>query len=228
MFGSAYTFTASTADAIRRTPMSAATRLLGGLLVLAIASLAALPAPSYVVIAATPAKRTDNDTYGSPEERKKILDALFAKLRSTKDGAVAQGVIQQIWLAWNQSGRRSVDDLLSRAKININEREYEAALEKFDQLIRRAPDFAEGWNGRATVLFLMGRYTQSLADIVETLKREPRHFGALAGRGMIFVRLGKYAAALKAFNEALRYNPFISERHQLIPALREKLGVREL
>jgi tetratricopeptide (TPR) repeat protein len=179
-------------------------------------------------VAAGVTKQRNTYRYADPVQRKKALDALFAKLKSTEDGAIAQAAIQQIWLIWNQSGRRPIDDLLSRAKININEGEYEAALKKFDEVVRRAPDFAEGWNGRATVLFLMGRYTQSLADIVETLKREPRHFGALAGRGMIFVRLGQYAAALKAFDEALRYNPFISERHELIPALRRKLGVREL
>lgn len=203
-------------------------RFAGWLLALAIGVAVAPTAGSERVLAAGPAKSPGTTRYADPVQRKKALDALFAKLQSTKDGAVAQAAIQQIWLIWNQSGRRAIDDLLSRAKININEGEYEAALEKFDKVVRRAPDFAEGWNGRATVLFLMGRYTQSLADIVETLKREPRHFGALAGRGMIFVRLGHYASALKAFDEALRHNPYLSERHGLIPALRRKLGVREL
>lgn len=203
-------------------------RPLAGLVMVVSITLVGLPTQSHHAVAAEPAKRTPADGYGNPQERKTRLDALFAKLNRTKDGAVAHALIQQIWIAWSQSGRRSIDDLLSRGKINISEGEYEAALEKFDQVIRRAPDFAEGWNGRATVLFMMGRYTQSLADIVETLKREPRHFGALAGRGMIFMRLGQYGAALKAFDEALRHNPFIPERERLIPALRDKLGVREL
>lgn len=203
-------------------------RALAGLVIIATATLGRTPMQSHHAFATQPAMRAIADAYGGTEQRKQLLDALFAKLKTTKDGAVAHALIQQIWIAWSQSGRRSIDDLLSRAKINISEGEYEAALEKFDQVIRRAPDFAEGWNGRATVLFMMGRYTQSLADIVETLKREPRHFGALAGRGMIFMRLGQYDAALKAFDEALRHNPYIPEREQLIPALRDKLGVREL
>ncbi len=166
--------------------------------------------------------------YGSPDKRKIVLDALFAKLRETKDGFLALSVIEQIWLTWHQSGRKDVDDLLSRAKINASEGEYEAALKKLDGVIKNAPDFAEGWNGRATVYFHMKRYEKSLADIEETLKREPRHFGALAGRGRIYLEQGNHKAALEAFNDAMRHNPFMSERHSLVPAIRNKLGIQEL
>ncbi len=178
--------------------------------------------------AAPLAKEVNTYEYGDPVQRKRNLNALFAKLKIAKSGFVAQAILEQIWLAWHQSGRSDIDDLLSRAKINASEGEFQSAINKLDEVIRRAPDFAEGWNGRATVFFHMGRYEESLADIIETLKREPRHFGALAGRGRIFRRLGNDKAALEAFDEALLHNPFIPERRSLIPAIRNKLGIRDL
>ncbi|MCH9808848.1 MAG: tetratricopeptide repeat protein [Alphaproteobacteria bacterium] len=191
-------------------------------------SIGVSPAIQYGARAGESAHRKDANRYGSQAEREQILDALFTKLRDTKDGFIAQTIIQQIWLTWHQSGRRDIDDLLSRAKINASEGEFEAALKKLDRLIQSAPDFAEAWNGRATVYFQMGRYKESLADIAETLKREPRHFGALAGQGRIYLRQENYQAALGALNEALRHNPFMSEGESLIPVIRKKLGIRDL
>ena len=178
--------------------------------------------------AATPAQKSDDNRYGGVAKRRKTLDGLFMDLKRASDGFIAQSLIQQIWLNWHQSGRRDVDDLLSRAKINAGEGEFDAAIRKFDKLNRLAPTFAEGWNGRATVLYQMGRYAESLAAIEITLKYEPRHFGALAGRGLIYFRQEKFAQSLKAFEAALKHNPHISEQQTIMPALRRKLGIRDL
>lgn len=203
--------------------------ILAAILCAAPLSLPGLPRASLVVAwAAPPAKNRADNQYGGEEKRRKILNGLFSELKRAKGGFAAQSLIEQIWLNWHQSGRRDVDDLLSRAKINASEGEFAAALRKLDDVNRLAPDFAEGWNGRATVLFQMGRYGESLAAIAQTLKYEPRHFGALAGRGVILFRQEKFQAALRAFEEALHYNPFIAEQHTFLPAIRKKLGIREL
>lgn len=208
----------------------------GGLSTLTLAALLSLPGVHLNLLpelqsapqAATPATAADRYRYGDPEARRIKLDALFAQLKVVKSGFVARSIIEQIWLTWHQSGRSDIDDLLSRAKINVSEGEYEAAIEKFNRIIKQAPDFAEAWNGRATLFFHMGRYEESLADIEETLKREPRHFGTLAGRGRILALMGNDKAALAALNEAIRHNPFISERHTILPAIRRRLGIRDL
>jgi tetratricopeptide (TPR) repeat protein len=98
------------------------------------------------------------------------------------------------------------------------------ALPLLDDLVGRAPDWAEGWNKRATALYLMGEHDRSLADIERVLALEPRHFGALAGLGLIRMARGEHRAALAAYRRALAVNPFLKERHDLIPALESKVG----
>jgi tetratricopeptide (TPR) repeat protein len=76
-----------------------------------------------------------------------------------------------------------------------------------NQLIETYPSYAEAWNKRATLNFMIGRYNDSLADIDKVLDLEPRHFGALAGRGMIYRAQEKWGDALDAFRQAIRINP---------------------
>ena len=81
------------------------------------------------------------------------------------------------------------------------------AIKHFSALIDHAPEFAEGWNARATAWFVVDRYGLSIADIQQTLIREPRHFGALAGLGMILERMNRPKAALQAYQEAGKVHP---------------------
>lgn len=156
------------------------------------------------------------------------LDRLFAALKAEKNVTAGNRLVHQIWLTWHQSGRREIDDLLTRAGINVREGELQSALAKYDEIIKRAPGFAEGWNRRATLLFRMRKYERSLSDITETLKREPRHFGALSGRSAIFAIQGRHREALQAFQQALEINPFLKGRDSIIPALRKKLKDRKI
>jgi tetratricopeptide (TPR) repeat protein len=102
------------------------------------------------------------------------------------------------------------------------------ALRIFDSITNRAPDFAEGWNKRATVLFYMSAYERSKVDIARTLDLEPRHFGALSGLGMIHVRLGDLEAAASAMEQALEMNPHLDGMREQIEALRKQIRDREI
>ncbi len=161
-------------------------------------------------------------------QRLRELDLLFKQLMSTHDEAEGRALANRIWMTWHRSGDRKVNDLISLATIYMDEGEYAAALPKLNEVIKRAPDYPEGWNRRATLLFHMGEFERSLADIMQTLKLEPRHFGALAGRGLIYSARGQFGKALKAFEQALKFNPFLQERFNLIPILRKKLGQQKI
>ena len=93
----------------------------------------------------------------------------------------------------------------------------------FDEIISKAPDFAEGWNKRATVLYFLRQYDKSAADVRQTLLLEPRHFGAAAGLGLIFLSLNYPKSALEAFQKALEINPHLTGPKMQIKRLQEYL-----
>ncbi len=99
-----------------------------------------------------------------------------------------------------------------------------AALQAFDQLVTVAPDFAEGWNKRATVHYLMGNFDLSLDDIATTVSLEPRHFGALSGRGLVYFNLNELGRALDAFDAALALYPTMAGPRINAEAIRQILG----
>jgi tetratricopeptide (TPR) repeat protein len=96
------------------------------------------------------------------------------------------------------------------------------ALALADRLIADHPDYAEAWNQRATLHYMLGDLDAALADCAEVLVREPRHFGALSGRSLIYLQQGRRALALKDMAAALEIHPFLSER-QLFPELQQDI-----
>ena len=156
-------------------------------------------------------------------ERASQLDDLFAKLKAATSDANADAIVAEIWSIWNESGNDEIDELMGQALAFMNMGAYGPALEVLDAVIQKAPEFAEGWNRRATVLFVVGLHDRSLKDCEEVLRREPRHFGALAGMAMIAIAQGHYAAALDAYRRALKVNPYLKERQEIIPALERKV-----
>jgi tetratricopeptide (TPR) repeat protein len=131
-----------------------------------------------------------------------------------------------VWQVWSRSGDPEVDDLLQAGIEQMNRGDGPAAVETFTRVIRRRPDFAEGWNKRATVYFLMGEHEKSLRDCDEVIKRNPVHFGALAGYGQIYLQLDQPERALEYFRRALRVNPNMGAVREVIPQLEQLLTER--
>jgi tetratricopeptide (TPR) repeat protein len=96
------------------------------------------------------------------------------------------------------------------------------ALELFDAITLGRPDFAEGWNKRATVLYMLGAHERSAEDVAKVLALEPRHFGALSGLGLINMELERPDAAIEAFERALKVHPHLPGVKQRVEMLRKK------
>jgi len=189
------------------------------LLVLAIACLApAMPAaaaepdrPSRAQALAA-LKRTDAD-----ERRRGALGlaivgrmedapALIIALRDT-DERVRVVAEQALWAVWSRSGDARVDELFARGVAQMGEQRLPEAIATFTRVIELKPDFAEGWNKRATAYFLAGEFRRSLRDCGEVVKRNPQHFGVLSGYGQIYLELDQPEKALEYFRRALEVNP---------------------
>mgnify|MGYP003391531935 FL=1 len=129
------------------------------------------------------------------------LDTLFSEL-ADPDREDWQGVEGEIVRLWSRSGSDAMDLLLRRGNEAMQAEDYPLAIEHFSALIDHAPDFAEGWNARATTYFLMDEYSLAIADVEHVLALNPRHFGALAGLAFILEELNQPELALKALNAA--------------------------
>lgn len=156
------------------------------------------------------------------------LDSLFNRLQTTSDEVEAQKIEIKIWEIWIESDREEVNNLMQRGISAMGKLDYETALKIFDKVVAIAPDFAEGWNKRATVHYLRKDFAASIKDVQRTLKLEPRHFGALSGLGLIFMEMKQYDSALKAFNDALEINPHLRGVKANADAIRKFLGIIEI
>jgi tetratricopeptide (TPR) repeat protein len=131
------------------------------------------------------------------------LDALLRD----DNALVRQYAEQGLWALWSRSGDAAIDGLMARGVQEMDAQDYRAAIGTFSEIVRRKPEFAEGWNKRATVYYLAGEYGKSIADCAEVLKRNARHFGALSGLGLIYAQLERYDDALAWYRKALDVNP---------------------
>ena len=151
--------------------------------------------------------------------------ALIAALTDA-DEVVRVLAERSVWQVWSRSGDPDTDGLLQAGIEQMNRGDGPAAVETFTKVIARRPDFAEGWNKRATVYFLMGEHRKSLRDCDEVIKLNPAHFGALAGYGQIYLQLDQPEQALAYFRRALRVNPNMRGVQQAIPHLERLLTER--
>jgi tetratricopeptide (TPR) repeat protein len=152
------------------------------------------------------------------------LGPLFAKLKATTNAQDGARIAHGIWAIWFDSANPVVKDLMRRGQVHLRQNRIARAAVLFGRVVQIAPNFAEGWNRRATVRYLQGNYAGSLKDIERTLTLEPRHFGALSGRGLVYSKLGRNRAALAAFKAALAINPHLPAARINIRILRKKLG----
>ena len=156
----------------------------------------------------------------SAQSSQKItLDKLFDKLVKIDDSNKAEILEKKIWSVWSEHPNDSgLTEKLEFGTELMQYGDYNYALKVFDNIIITDPQWSEAWNKRATVYFLMNKFTNSLDDIDKVLSIEPRHFGALSGQARIFIKLQKYEKAIKSIEKALEFYPSFKSR-ELIPEI---------
>ncbi len=139
------------------------------------------------------------------------LDTLFDRLQSARTTDEGARISAQIWQQWLSPDDPELEVLINRAVRARSSADVARAFVLLERIIRQYPDYAEGWNQRATLHYQLGNYERSLADIEATLEREPRHFGALSGRALVYLAIGDRDKARDAVEEASEINPFITD-----------------
>ena len=172
---------------------------------------------SILVALSFPAFAADTDAKRSDQ-----LDKLFGELHQASTTRDPDKIIADIWQIWGSNDSPTAELLIREGTAAMNAHEYDAAEKVFIQLVESYPDYAEGWNKRATLYFMEGRFDASLVDIQHVLDLEPRHFGALAGKSAILRAQGKTREALKVMRETLSINPHMASVAEAIKQLEKE------
>jgi len=152
------------------------------------------------------------------------LGALFRALADAPSTPQAARVEAEIWSVWLECDQQDARESLARGLRALDAGDVRTALRAFDEVVGRAPDFAEGWNKRATAHYLMGAFDASLRDIERTLALEPRHFGALSGLALIRAAQGRPFEALEALEQVARLYPRLPHLQERVDQLTRELG----
>jgi tetratricopeptide (TPR) repeat protein len=182
-------------------------------------------APQANPEAQAPQTKPDDPPAQTPAEARADL---YARLAASKDADETAGLITLLLHTYAVSGSDTGDLLLRRARQAISAEEYPDAVKILDATIALLPDWAEGWNARATARYLDEDYDGSMADIAQTLKREPRHLGALMGMATILEARGKTEDALKVYERALAIAPHWRNAEEAADRLKASLAGEEL
>lgn len=155
------------------------------------------------------------------------LDDLFTRLKAAGEDEATR-IETEIWIEWSKSGSPALDLLLQRGRDAMELGDNALAVEHFTAIIDQDPDFAEGWNARATAFFNAGEYGPAMADIAQVLTRNPRHFGALTGLAMILEESGKPDKAVAAYKAALEIHPHLAGATEGVKRLEAQTTGQEL
>ena len=156
------------------------------------------------------------------EERDLELNKLFNQLKNNSDASMAFEVEMKIWNIWStHPSQEKLTQLLANGSNLMTQHKLNKAYETFSKVISLDPNWAEGWNKRATVLYMLGRHEESQEDINEVLKLEKRHFGALSGQGLVQIELKNYERAINSYKEVQKIYPSMQSPKIMIPQLKE-------
>ena len=190
------------------------------------------PALSQMVVAAivlfgalavTPAKAQMTAEDLAAVTTQHSLESLLGDLAVAPDAETAKPIEQAILREFLATESPTIELLMSRVAVTIQEKKYNTALALLDNIIELDPSYAEGWNKRATVNYLLDDYVAALRDVERALALQPNHFGAVYGLGILMREFGARDLALDAFERALSINPFLENAQKAVENLEPEI-----
>jgi len=157
----------------------------------------------------------------SANERNAELDKLFLELKKNNP-SLSSKVAQQIWMLWStHPSDQKLTSILDEGSRLIQDQQLNRAIDVFTEAIELDPSWAEAWNKRATVFYMVGEFQKSQNDIDKVLELEERHFGALAGQGMVNIQLKNYDKAKRSYQKAQEIYPAMKSSNVMIEQIEE-------
>ena len=157
----------------------------------------------------------------SANERDDELDKLFLELKKNIP-SLSSEIAQQIWMLWSTHPTdQKLTSILDEGSRLIQDQQLNRAINVFTEAIELDPTWAEAWNKRATVFYMVGEFEKSQDDIDKVLELEERHFGALAGQGMVNIQLKNYDKAKRSYQKAQEIYPAMKSAKVMIEQIEE-------
>lgn len=206
---------AGTASILKRMQLKRLEPALSQMVVAAIVLLGAL--------AVTPAKAQMTAEDLAAVTTQHSLESLLGDLAVAPDAETAKPIEQAILREFLATESPTIELLMSRVAVTIQEKKYNTALALLDNIIELDPSYAEGWNKRATVNYLLDDYVAALRDVERALALQPNHFGAVYGLGILMREFGARDLALDAFERALSINPFLENAQKAVENLEPEI-----
>jgi tetratricopeptide (TPR) repeat protein len=157
----------------------------------------------------------------------RAVQPLVQALRD-QDQLVREAAEQALWSIWHRSGISEVDARLQEGIAEMQRGALARAVEIFTEVITMAPNFAEGYNKRATTYYLMQEFERSIQDCEKTIALNPVHFGALSGTGLNYLGLRDLRKAMTFFERAMAVNPNLPQIQTYIETIRKFLRDQSL
>ncbi len=154
-----------------------------------------------------------------------VADAVLPRLHDKEPG-LRKVALDTVWRMWSRSGDKEIDLLYDEGNADMQEGNVLEAIRIFTDIINKRPAFAEAWNKRATLYFMVGQYELSISDCEEVLKRAPKHFGALSGYAQILAERDQPEKALALLQRAVAVNPNMVNAELLMADLRRRIEIK--
>ena len=162
-----------------------------------------------------------NITNLEANDKNKKLDRLFNDLKF-KNATLSYEIEQKIWKLWStHPSDKNLTTMLAEGSNLVNKQKFDQAIVVFSKVIDLDPKWAEAWNKRATVLYMVGEFQKSQDDIDKVLELEERHFGALAGQGLVNIQLENYDKAIMSYKKAQQIYPKMKSPKIMIKQIEE-------
>ena len=161
------------------------------------------------------------NTVSHANDQSKELDKLFIELKKNIPSK-SVNIEQKIWLLWStHPSDEKLTALLDEGSKLVQDQKLYKAISIFTDAIEIDPTWAEAWNKRATVFYMVGEFQKSQDDIDKVLELEERHFGALAGQGMVNIKLKNYDKAKRSYQKAQEIYPAMKSSKVMIEQIEE-------
>jgi len=152
-------------------------------------------------------------------------DVALARLRD-EDPVLRRFAAVLVWRVWGRSGDAAIDALYEQGVDMMQAGELPKAVLLFSDIIAKRPQFAEAWNKRATLFYMLDQYELSMRDCDEVLKRVPQHFGAMSGYAQMLAERGQPERALELVERAHKVNPNMANAELVIQDLRQQIEAK--